>query len=75
MGPVETTHEAPALTTFGDKLYIAWKGSGNKNLNIAPIQTHSDGSLSFDSTQKMTIPDTSKNGPASVGFLVTQIIA
>lgn len=74
--PNETTDGAPALAAFGEKLYIAWKGSGNDNLNIAPLKIHSDGTLSYDPSQKSPpLPDTSHVGPASAGFLATQIIA
>jgi len=33
----ETTSDAPGLTSHNNRLFVAWKGSGNENLNIAKV--------------------------------------
>lgn len=35
----QTSSHGPAVCTHKDRLYVAWKGSGNENINIARAQT------------------------------------
>jgi hypothetical protein len=62
----ETTSDSPALAQQGDKLFIAWKGSDNDNLNVGRVQTTSimgiDGVEGID--WKTTLPETSDAAPA-----------
>ena len=58
----ESSNEAPALTSFDGRLYIAWTGADPAHhLNVA---SSSDGDT-FDN--KVTLPDTSDAGPALAG--------
>ena len=40
----ETSDDAPALASDGTSLFIAWKGSGNDNLNVAQVALDPAGS-------------------------------
>jgi hypothetical protein len=54
-----TSSTGPALASHGGKLFLAWKGSGNDNLNLA---LSADDGGSFVGTR--TFPDTSSHSPA-----------
>ena len=58
----ETSSNAPALASDGRRLFLAWKGSGNDNLNT--IVSLDDGA-SFSG--KYTSPETSDAGVSLVG--------
>src|SRR5262249_36049767 len=64
----ETSPEAPSITAFNYRLWIAWKGDGNDNLNMASLNPNPDptqqGKLSYDSSQKKVFNETSPKSPA-----------
>jgi hypothetical protein len=51
----ETSDDGPALVALGDRLYIAWVGSGNDHLNVMPSVDLDKGVVGFDSAEKVTI--------------------
>jgi len=51
----ETSDDGPALAVLGDRLFIAWVGSGNKHLNIMPSIDLPDGRVGFDRNAKVII--------------------
>lgn len=53
--PQETSSDGPALAVLGDRLYIAWVGSGNDHLNIMPSVDLGNRVLGFDSNAKVVI--------------------
>jgi hypothetical protein len=55
----ETSSAGPALASHDDRLFLAWKGSGNENLNLT---FSADGGASFQSTT--TFHETSDHAPA-----------
>lgn len=55
----DTSEQAPALISHNGRLFIAWKGSGNDNLNLLFSE---DNGASFKG--KATFGDTSHHGPA-----------
>ena len=55
----ETSDTSPALASFEGRLFIAWKGSGNDNLNVA---FSSDNGATFSG--KHTSSETSDSAPA-----------
>jgi hypothetical protein len=55
----DTSEAAPALASHNGRLFLAWKGSGNDNLNL---MFSDDNGASFRG--KMTFPETSSHGPA-----------
>jgi hypothetical protein len=55
----ETSSDAPALASNQGRLFLAWKGSGNDNLNVAVSE---DGGMSLRA--KRTLPETSSHRPA-----------
>ena len=55
----DTSEQAPALASWKNRLYLAWKGSGNDNLNL--MFTHGDGKTFAGKT---TFGDTSHHAPA-----------
>lgn len=55
----ETSSDSPALASNLGRLFLAWKGSGNDNLNIAVSE---DDGMTFPS--KTTLPETSSDRPA-----------
>ena len=60
----ETSDHSPTITFFDGRLFIAWKGSGNDNLNVAFSQPLSDGVKPiFDLERKHISGETSDNGP------------
>jgi hypothetical protein len=72
----ETTSHSPAVAFFEGRLFIAWKGSGNDNLNILCSQRLSDGAMpSFDSGKKHISGETSDNAPALTVFFGRLFIA
>ncbi|MFC4456568.1 hypothetical protein [Deinococcus sonorensis] len=54
----DTSEASPALASHNGRLFLAWKGSGNDNLNLS----YSDNGATFHGD--MTFPDTSSHGPA-----------
>ena len=54
-------HHAPALVSSRNLLYLAWKGSGNDNLNVAFSE---DNGSTFPATNKTTYEDSSDRSPA-----------
>jgi hypothetical protein len=61
----ETSSHRPAIAIYEGRLFIAWKGSGNDNLNILCSQNLSLGVMpSFDSGKTHTSPETSDDAPA-----------
>ncbi len=61
----ETTDGRPALLSHAGLLYLAWKGSGNDNLNVAFSE---DDGATFPGSNKATYDDTSDRGPALATF-------
>jgi hypothetical protein len=57
----ETTDRSPALASLGNRLFLAWKGSGNDNLNLIFTK---DGGKTFRG--KSTFGETSHLAPAVV---------
>ena len=57
----ETSPRAPALCAHNGNLYIAWKGDGNDNLNVAQVQVAGHSVTGF--TNKVTLGDTSPQSP------------
>jgi hypothetical protein len=55
----DTSEQAPALASHNDRLFLAWKGSGNDNLNL---MFSNDNGASFQG--KRTFDDTSHHAPA-----------
>jgi hypothetical protein len=55
----DTSEAAPALASHNGRLFLAWKGSGNDNLNL---MFSDDNGASFRG--KTTFPETSSHGPA-----------
>jgi hypothetical protein len=51
----EKTSTGPSLVLHNGLLFIAWKGSGNSNLNVAQV---------FNQKTKVILSDTSSHGPA-----------
>jgi kumamolisin len=66
----ETSDAAPALASHGGRLYLAWKGSGNPQLNI---EVSDDGGRTFG--RKMVFGDTTQHGPALVSHEGQLILA
>jgi hypothetical protein len=66
----ETSDDGPALVALGDRLYLAWVGSGNDHLNIMPSVDLPNGVVGFDSGAKVVVDwflggeVTSLGGPA-----------
>ena len=58
----ETSPRSPALCAHNGNLYIAWKGDGNDNLNVAEVQVAGNRVMAF--TNKVTLGDTSPLSPA-----------
>jgi hypothetical protein len=60
----ETSDHSPSLAFFGGRLFIAWKGSGNENLNVAFSQPLSAGVRPvFDLKRKHTSGERSDDAP------------
>jgi hypothetical protein len=57
----ETSPRPPALCAHNGKLFIAWKGDGNDNLNVAQVQVAGHKVTGF--TNKVTLGDTSPESP------------
>ncbi|MGE4043592.1 MAG: sialidase family protein [Acetobacteraceae bacterium] len=57
----DTSELAPALASHGGRLFLAWKGSGNDNLNLMFSE---DNGATFKG--KRTLSDTSHHAPALV---------
>ena len=55
----DTTTHAPALASHLGRLFLAWKGAGNDNLNL---MFSADDGRTF--VGKVTVPDASTHGPA-----------
>ena len=66
----DTTGAAPAIASHNGILFLAWKGSGNDNLNV---MLSLDGGHSF--IAKMTSPETSSSGPVLVSHNGKLLIA
>lgn len=50
----ETSDDGPALAVVGGQIFIAWVGSGNRHLNIAPV-VENGGRFEIDSSRKRII--------------------
>ena len=59
----ETSSDTPALATDGSNLFIAWKGSGNDNLNVAVVNINPAG-VPTGLSNKIILGDTSPHRPA-----------
>jgi hypothetical protein len=57
--PHATSPRSPALASFQGRLYLAWKGEGNNDLNVA---CSADNGRTFP--QKYTSKETSQDAPA-----------
>ena len=66
----DTSDAAPALASHNGRLYLAWKGSGNPQLNI---EVSDDGGHTFG--RKMVFSDTTQHGPALVSHEGQLILA
>jgi hypothetical protein len=55
---LETSTSAPAIATFRNQLYIAWRGVNDNQLSIENLATHS----------KTVLPDTTSAAPALAAF-------
>ena len=55
----ETSDNGPALAFHDNALFLAWRGSGNDNLNVI---VSDDGGVTFHG--KMTLPESSDDSPA-----------
>jgi hypothetical protein len=55
----DTSPKSPAIASLNGRLYLAWKGDGNDNLNV---EYSSDNGRTFGN--KYTSPETSPQGPA-----------
>jgi len=58
----ETSSHAPALASHDGELFIAWKGSGNENLNVARVDF--SGTTVTGISNKITFGDTSDHSPS-----------
>lgn len=65
----ETSDIGPSLAVIGNLLFIAWKGSGNDNLNVARVQTIVNQGVVVVGPflNKITLTDTSSASPALAG--------
>lgn len=62
---------APALASHQGRLFIAWKGSGNDNLNVAELVPNAlAGSVpvSYELVNKASFEDSSDRSPALASF-------
>jgi hypothetical protein len=59
--PDDTSDLGPALASHGGHLYIAWKGSGNDNLNVGVLRPDRQ-----HLADKHTSPETSSHAPALI---------
>jgi hypothetical protein len=59
----ETSDDSPNLASFNGELFLAWRGSGNTNLNVA---SSSDMGLSF--RNKIISSDTSDDAPSLCAY-------
>ena len=60
----ETSDDAPALAADEQNLYIAWKGSGNDNLNVAIVNIDPITGAPTGFSNKVILGDTSPVSPA-----------
>jgi hypothetical protein len=60
--PGDTTEEALAIVSHGARLFLAWKGAGNDNINL---MWSSDG---IALAGKVTLPETTDAAPALASF-------
>ena len=63
----ETSDDGPALVALGDRLYIAWVGSGNDHLNVMPSVDLPNGVVGFDSGAKLVIDRSHSDEVGSLG--------
>jgi hypothetical protein len=63
----ETSDDGPALVALGDRLYLAWVGSGNDHLNIMPSVDLPNGVVGFDSSAKVVIDHLGADDVGSLG--------
>ncbi|GHF91736.1 hypothetical protein GCM10018790_81050 [Kitasatospora xanthocidica] len=61
----ETSDGAPALASQDGQLFISWRGSGNRNVNVARVNL--DGSTVLGLEDKVTLDDTSAYSPSLAG--------
>jgi hypothetical protein len=59
----DASDRAPALADHNGVLFMAWKGSGNENVNVARAPVSTTG-MGTDLTDKVTLGDTTEQGPA-----------
>jgi hypothetical protein len=59
LADTDTTESSPALASHNGRLFLAWKGSGNNQLNLA---CSGDNGKTFKG--KMTLAESSKHAPA-----------
>jgi hypothetical protein len=63
----ESSSHAPALVSHNGRLFVAWKGDGNENLNVAKVDlvANTAGDLAVEAiVEKVTLGDTSDSAPA-----------
>lgn len=58
----ETTDDTPAIASFDSVLFLAWKGSGNMNLNLA------SSTINFGFGNKVVSSNTSDHAPALCAY-------
>jgi hypothetical protein len=58
----ETTDDTPAIASFDSVLFLAWKGSGNNNLNVA------SSTANFSFGDKIISSNTSDHAPALCAY-------
>jgi Peptidase A4 family len=63
----ETSTAGPVICVHNNQLYIAWKGNGNDNLNVAVVDMDAEGNISGFSN-KNTLGETSPFAPALTSF-------
>src|SRR6478736_5414016 len=64
----ETSDSAPALAVHNGRLWLAWIGTNNHQLNVVGVTTFPDGSLGVDPALKQTMGDSSDLAPALASF-------
>jgi Peptidase A4 family len=60
----DTSPLSPSLASFNGNLYLAWKGDGNDNLNVAAVDIDSNSGAPTGFSNKVTLGDTSPLSPS-----------